>query len=389
MSERVELVWFGDDASRYDHGPEHPLRPERVSLTRDLIHAYGLVDGTRVRETPARDATLDELGLVHSERYLDAVIRAGQGERGSWWEFGFGPGDNPVFPHMHQASARVVGATLAAAEAVLSGRAEHAFNPAGGLHHALPSRASGFCVYDDPAIAIAWLLAQGVPRVAYVDVDVHHGDGVQEIFYRDPRVLTISLHQDGRTLFPGTGFVEEIGEGDAAGTSVNVPLPPFTGDDAWLRAFREVVPPLVETFAPSVLVTQLGCDSHHTDPLANMGLTTAAYRATASALHDLAHRAAGGRWLATGGGGYQWASVVPRAWTIYFAEMAGAAVDLADDVPPSWLEAAERVAGHRLPRTLSESPVGAARGADEEVDHSIELVKRLIFPMHGLSAGSY
>jgi acetoin utilization protein AcuC len=385
VSERVELVWFGDDATWYDHGPTHPLRPERVTLTRQLIHDYGLVDGERVRETPARDATLDELGLVHAERYIDAVLRAGRGEAGPWWEFGFGPGDNPVFPRMHEASARVVGASLVAAEAVLSGRVEHAFNPAGGLHHALPARASGFCVYDDPAVSIAWLLARGVQRVAYVDVDVHHGDGVQEIFYRDPRVLTISLHQDGRTLFPGTGFVDEVGDGDAAGTSVNVPLPPFTGDAAWLRAFREVVPPLVETFAPEVLVTQLGCDSHHTDPLANLGLTTAAYRQTAAALHDLAHRAAGGRWLATGGGGYQWASVVPRAWTIYFAEMAGAAADLDDRLPPAWLAAAERIAGHSLPPTLSEPPLPTTRADDEGVDRSIDAVKKLFFPFHGLS----
>ncbi len=384
VSERVELVWYGDDATWYDHGPQHPLRPERVTLTRRLIHDYGLIDGGRVLETPARDATVDELGLVHSERYIDAVRRAGRGERGSWWEFGFGPGDNPVFPHMHEASARVVGATLAAAEAVFSGRAEHAFNPAGGLHHALPERASGFCVYDDPAVAIAWLLARGVQRVAYVDVDVHHGDGVQEIFYRDPRVLTISLHQDGRTLFPGTGFVDEVGEGDAAGTSVNVPMPPFTGDSAWLRAFREVVPPLVETFAPEILVTQLGCDSHHTDPLASMGLTTAAYRQTAAALHDLAHRAAGGRWLATGGGGYQWASVVPRAWTIYFAEMAGATADLPDAIPPAWLAEAERVAGQSLPPTLSEPPIRTAADVDEGVDRSIEAVRQQIFPLHGL-----
>lgn len=388
MSERVELVWFGDDASRYDHGAGHPLRPERVTLTRRLIHDYGLVDGARVQETPARDASLDDLALVHTEEYVDAVIRAGRGERGSWWQYGFGPGDNPVFPRMHEASSRVVGATLAAAEAVLTGRAEHAFNPAGGLHHALPARASGFCVYDDPAIAIAWLLARGVSRVAYVDVDVHHGDGVQEIFYRDPRVLTISLHQDGRTLFPGTGFTEEVGAGDAAGTSVNVPLPPFTGDDAWLRAFREVVPALVEAFRPEVLVTQLGCDSHYSDPLANLGLTTAAYRATATELHDLAHRAAGGRWLATGGGGYQWASVVPRAWTIYFAEMAGVgAAGLADEIPPSWLEAAEAVAGHPVPATLSEAAIPVHPGADDEaVDRSIAAVRRLVFPSHGLAS---
>ena len=192
MSEHVELVWYGDDAPWYDHGGDHPLRPTRVLLTRQLIPDYGLIDGNRVLETPARDATDDELRLVHTDPYIDAVRRAGHGERGPWGRFGFGPGDNPIFPNMHEASARVAGASVAAAEAVWTGRAQHAFNPAGGLHHALPDRASGFCVYDDPAIAIAWLLAHGAERVAYVDVDVHHGDGPQWIFYGEPRCLSPS-----------------------------------------------------------------------------------------------------------------------------------------------------------------------------------------------------
>jgi len=376
VSDGVELVWYGDDAPWYDHGPQHPLRPARVVLTRQLIHDLGIVDGERVRETPARDATGDELGLVHTERYVDAVRRAGHGERGPWGRFGFGPGDNPVFRHMHEAAARVVGASLVAAEAVWSGRAEHAFNPAGGLHHAMPERASGFCVYDDPAVAIAWLLANGARRVAYVDVDVHHGDGPQSVFYADPRVLTVSLHQDGRTLFPGTGFVHEAGDGEATGTTVNLPLPPGTGDESWLRAFREVVPPLVEAFAPDVLVTQLGCDTHHTDPLAALALTTAAYRETAAVLHRLAHRAAGGRWVATGGGGYQWASVVPRAWTSYFAEMADTPVP--DSLPRSWIEAAEAQGGASVPTTLSEP--ARPDGGWRLVGRSVEAVKELVFP---------
>ncbi|MDQ6928972.1 MAG: acetoin utilization protein AcuC [Actinomycetota bacterium] len=382
MSGPVELVWYGDDAPLYDLGPRHPLRPQRVILTRQLIHAYGLLDADTARETPARDATDSELGLVHSERYIDAVRRAGHGERGSWWEFGFGPGDNPIFPQMHEAGARVAGASIAAAEAVHSGRAAHAFNPAGGLHHAMPERASGFCVYDDPAVAIMWLLEAGVSRVAYIDVDVHHGDGPQSIFYSDPRVLTISIHQDGRTLFPGTGSVDESGDGDADGTKVNVPLPPYTGDASWLRAFREVVPPLVETFAPEVLVTQLGCDSHHSDPLANLSLSTAAYREAATVLHDLAHRVTGGRWVATGGGGYQWATVVPRAWTIYFAEMAG--VQIADELPPDWIELATREAGEPIPTTLSESPAPGLTDDGTGADASIDAVRELIFPRHGL-----
>lgn len=380
MSERVELVWYGDDVAWYDHGPQHPLRPARVILTRRLIHDYGIIDGTRVLETPARDATVDELLLVHDEAYVDAVTRAGHGEKGPWGRYGFGPGDNPLFRHMHEASARVAGASLAAAEAVFSGRAQHAFNPAGGLHHAMPGRASGFCVYDDPALAIAWLLGQGVGKVAYVDVDVHHGDGPQEIFYRDPRVLTISLHQDGRTLFPGTGSVNELGDGAARGTKVNVPLPPLTGDEGWLDAFRQIVPPLVEAFEPEVLVTQLGCDSHHSDPLANLMLTTAAYREAASVLHDLAHRVTAGRWIATGGGGYQWAAVVPRAWTIYFAEMA--AKEIPDSLPAAWLERAAEEAGGSVPNRLTE-PSLEGLGPEAVVD-VVERVRDTVFPFHHL-----
>jgi acetoin utilization protein AcuC len=242
----------------------------------------------------------------------------------------------------------------------------------------MPEQASGFCVYNDAAILIAWLLRGGVRRVAYVDVDVHHGDGTQAAFYRDPRVLTISLHQTGATLFPGTGFVEEVGAGDAAGTKVNVPLPPGTGDEQWLAAFEEVVPPLVQAWKPEVLVTQLGCDTHHLDPLANLRLTTAAYRRTATLLHELAHRTAGGRWVATGGGGYRWADVVPRAWTIYFAEMAGAGIP--DELPASWLEQADREGAGHLPVRLSEPPVEAA--ADPRaVSEVIDAVKRQILSL--------
>jgi acetoin utilization protein AcuC len=312
------------------------------------------------------------------------VRRAGHGEKGSWWQFGFGPGDNPIFPDMHEASARVAGASLVAAEAVMTGRAEHAFNPAGGLHHAMPAKASGFCVYDDPAIAIAWMLRSGAERIAYVDVDVHHGDGPQAIFYDDPRVLTVSIHQSGATLFPGTGFVDELGDGDARGSAVNIPLPPFTGVGQWLSAFGDVVPPLVEAWRPDVLVTQLGCDTHRTDPLANLALSTEAYRGAGKILHDLAHRAAGGRWLATGGGGYQWATVVPRAWTIYFAEMAG--VDVPDELPPAWIERAREAAGDQaIPERLSEPAGDDPREDADSVTRVVDDVRRTVFPIHGLT----
>jgi len=351
MSGRAGLV-VCPDAKLYDHGPGHPLRPQRVLLTWDLIEALGLLERPNVERLGCVPATENELRLVHSADYIDATTRAGHGTEGDYSRYGYGPGDNPIFAQMHEAGAIVAGASIAAARAVLDGAVAHAFNAAGGLHHAMPSKASGFCVYDDPAIAIAWLLANGVGRVAYVDVDVHHGDGPQAIFWRDPRVLTISIHESGEYLFPGTGAASERGGGEAEGTKVNVPLPPGTDDEAWLTAFREVVPSLVRGWKPDVLVTQLGCDTHVTDPLAHLRLTTSAYRETAKMLHELAHGAAGGRWVATGGGGYQWATVVPRAWTTYFAEMAEA--ELPDELPDSWIERAELELGAPVPLTFSE-----------------------------------
>lgn len=387
MSGPVELVWVGDDAASYDHGPQHPLRPQRFALTRSLIHDYGLVGGSTAVETAGRDATDAELGLVHTDGYVDAVKRAGRGESGSWWQYGFGPGDNPVFPNMHEAATRVTGTTLAAAEAVLSGRALHAFNPAGGLHHAMAGQASGFCVYDDPAVAIALMLAQGVQRIAYVDLDVHHGDGPQSIFWDEPRVLTVSVHQDGRTLFPGTGGADEIGGEDARGTKVNVPLPPGTGDELWLRALHEVVVPVVVAFAPEVLVTQLGCDTHHLDPLAGLMLTTGAYERAAALLHDLAHEAAQGRWVATGGGGYQWARVVPRAWTIYFAAMVG--VELDDELPEQWLARLESISHFTgdgtYPRLLRDAPLTGLGGDSAQVTAVLGEVRQRVFGYYGRS----
>ena len=362
MSERVGLVRCLE-AAIYDHGAEHPLRPERVLLTWELIDAYGLADAPNVVDLPYRLADDPTLELVHTPAYIDATKRAGAGEGGPWSRFGFGPGDNPIFDRMHEAGALVVGASVRAAEAVWTGACDHAFNAAGGLHHAMPGRASGFCVYDDPAVAIAWLLAHGAERIAYVDVDVHHGDGPQFVFYDDPRVLTVSLHQYAEWFFPGTGGLTETGGPNAPGTAVNVPLPPHTGDDAWLEAFRSVVPPAVRGFRPDVLVTQLGCDTHHSDPLAHMQLTTRAYRETAKELHALAHETAGGRWVATGGGGYQWARVVPRAWTLYFAEMAGA--DMDDALPEDWIEGVEFKLRAPVPVTFSEPSLGPGEGDDE------------------------
>ena len=369
------------EARGYDHGPEHPLRPQRVLYTWSLIEACGLLDRSNVSRLACHVAEDADIGLVHSDAFIDATKRAGHGELDEWWRFGYGPGDNPIFPNMHEAAAFVVGASLAAAEAVRDGSVMHAFNAAGGLHHAMPSRASGFCVYDDPAIAIARLLRDGVQPIAYVDVDVHHCDGVQAIFYDEPRVLTVSIHQSGATLFPGSGFVTERGAAGAEGTKVNIPLEPGVGDEAWLVALREIVPPVVRAFAPKVLVTQLGCDTHRTDPLAQLRLSTRAYRETAPILHDLAHEVAGGRWIATGGGGYQWATVVPRAWTLYFAQMCD--IELPDALPEGWIEQVEFDIRAEIPVTFSEPPLPDDR-LDPATEATIEEVKRTCFPFFGL-----
>lgn len=334
---KVGLVTVEDVAKTYDFGPSHPLRPERVLLTYDNIDSTGLRALDNVTEEMSRSATDEEILKAHSKAYVDVVkgIDWGTVPVRHGLEYGLGTGDNPIFNNMHEASAAVCGASITAVEAVLDGRAERSFNPAGGLHHARRSEASGFCIYDDPAVAIAAALDRHPGwRVMYVDVDVHHGDGVQWIFYDDPRVLTVSLHQSGRYLYPGTGFEDEIGTGEAEGTSANIPFMPYTGEDDYLWALDALVPSLAEAFKPQLLVTQLGADTHHGDPLANLGLTMRAYPEMARILSATADEHCEGRWVATGGGGYQAETVVPKVWTIHFAEMCGRP----DLIPQEWFD---------------------------------------------------
>ncbi len=379
------LVW-GEDID-YSFGPTHPLNPVRVVLTVDLIHALGLIDGEERVELPPGEYTEEELLRIHRPDYVEVVKRVGSDPASpSAWRYGLGPGDNPVFPSMHHASMRVCAASKEAARAVLEGAAAHAFNPAGGLHHAMPDRASGFCIYNDPAAAIDWLLERGVERIAYVDVDVHHGDGVERMFWDDPRVLTVSLHESGRYLFPGTGFPDDTGGEGAEGSAVNVTFLPGTTGDIWLGAFDEVVEPLVRAFEPDVLVSQLGCDTHATDPLAHLALSTDDYAQMAWRVHRLAHEAAGGRWVATGGGGYQLVRVVPRAWTIWFAELGGAA--LPAETPDEWRELAREKAGQRGPATFSDGHVEVERGTHERArraaEEAVAAVRDNVFPHHGI-----
>ena len=389
MGEKLQVVW--DDAlAAYDFGPGHPLAPVRVELAMALAREMGVLDAPGVSVAvpePAGDALLE---LVHDPAYIAAVRRASRAAAMPDRAVGLGTADNPMFVGMHDASALVAGASVAAASAVWAGVAGHAVNLAGGLHHAMRDAASGFCVYNDPAIAIKWLLTQGAERIAYVDLDVHHADGVQKAFYTDPRVLTISLHEHPRTLFPGTGLAAETGSGAGTGYAVNVPLPAGTCDAGWLRAFDAVVPPLVREFRPQVLVSQHGCDGHRLDPLAHLGLSVDAMRVAYAAVHRLAHQSAGGRWVLIGGGGYVLVQVVPRAWTHLLAEAAGLPVEAGAQTPPAWRKYAEARTGERAPECMTDGEpavfIPFQHGYDpaDHVDRAIMATRAAVFPDHGL-----
>jgi acetoin utilization protein AcuC len=353
MSDQPLLV-FGPRSLDYDFGPAHPLTPRRFGPGIDLLRAVGAEPG--IAPEPASDG---ELRLAHTAAYIEVVRRFSEFDHG-WMEpeagIGVG-GDDPPFHGMHDAAAAVAGGSLRAIEAILVGEVEHAFHPGGGLHHAMPGRASGFCIYDDPALAIARARLDG-RRVLYVDVDVHHGDGVEAIHAPDPGVLTLSFHESGRYLFPGSGFVDDVGEGRAAGTIVNVPLEPDTGEAAWLSAVRTLLPEIAATFGPDLVVSQHGADSHAWDPLAHLRNTTTAMGAAARLVDRIAHRFAGGRWLSTGGGGYGVYDVVPRAWSLVW--LAAAHRDVPDRLPPAWRERwageAARYGTRSLPTTFEDPP---------------------------------
>jgi acetoin utilization protein AcuC len=398
MAEGTLVVW-GEELLGYDLG-EHPLNPVRVELTIALARELGVLDRPGVRIEPPQPADDAALTRVHDAAYLDVVRRAPLDRwnpmLGGW---GLGTGDNPVFDEMHEVSALVAGATLRAGEAVWTGEVNHAVSIAGGLHHAMPDRASGFCVYNDPAVAIARLLDLGAKRIAYVDVDVHHGDGVQAIFWNDPRVLTISLHQTPLSLFPGTGFPHETGGPDAPGSAINVALPNGTADAGWLRAFHAVVPGALRAFKPEILFTQCGADAHRLDPLADLRLTVDGQRASYLALRGLAEELCDDRWVATGGGGYALIEAVPRAWTHLLAAATGPALEPATLTPLAWRDLARRrldeshtvrliPGGPGIPVRLTDEVNPAYTpwqpGEGDAVDRAILATRREVFPLLGL-----
>lgn len=385
---RTALVW-DEDLAEYDFGPGHPLAPIRVQLAMRLIRAFGL-DNACAMTGPAKVLDDELIERVHDPDYVAAVKTASADLASVDLARGLGTSDDPIFNEMHRASARVCGATLAATQAVWNDDAIHGVNLAGGLHHAMRDRAAGFCIYNDIAVAIAWLLDNGAERVAYIDLDVHHGDGVQSLFWDDPRVLTISIHESPQTLFPGTGYPAEIGGPGAEGSAVNIALPAGTGDQGWLRALHGVVPELLEVFQPDVIVSQNGVDSHFEDPLAHLALSVDGQRLGFAAVHEWAHRYSSGRLVSVGGGGYEWVDVVPRAWTHLVALTSGQGLDPEGLVPEEFHHYVQEALGRSGPYRMTDGqtpwPRPLIQGWDpsDPVDRTIEETRKAVYPIHGL-----
>ena len=366
---------YSDSLSKHTLSETHPMKPVRLRYTYELLEAYGAFDAPNVSLVSPRAASNDELLWYHSPEYIAAVRRLNEGDFSvDQHRFNFGPGDNPAYQGIYDASALSTGATLTAVELLLSDEVDAAFSISGGLHHAMPSYAYGFCVFNDPVIGIKRLLTQGM-KVAYVDIDCHHGDGVQHAFYDTDGVMTISLHESGAFLFPGTGHTQEIGAGRGRGYSVNVPLYPYTTDEVYLWAVREVAMPLLRRFRPDALVTQLGIDSHFKDPITHLALSVQGHAAVVEELASLGV----GKWLALGGGGYD-LQAVARAWALDFAVMSEQR--LSANIPQAY---SEKYAVSSL-RDVDDIPVQTdmIRDARTFAEASAQSVQRLVFGALGM-----
>lgn len=387
----AHVVW-DQRFTAYDFGVGHPMHPIRLDLTHALSRELGLLDGEQVAVVPGRVADDELLATVHTAELIDMVRRMSLDPGSARGECGVGTEDTPAFSGMHQASALAVGSTVAACQAVWEGDCAHAVNIAGGLHHAMADRASGFCVYNDIAVGVRWLLDHGADRVVYVDLDVHHGDGVERIFWDDPRVMTISVHESGHSLFPGTGFPRDTGGPAAPDSAVNIALPPGTGDAGWLRAIDAVLGPVVGVFRPDVVVSQHGCDSHFSDPLAHLAVSVDAMQVAAGWVHDLAHRYAAGRWIALGGGGYELVNVVPRAWAHVIGVAVHAPVALTASVPQEWRDMVQHRLGFVAParmgdlggRSIEYGSWEHGYDPEDAVDMAVMATRRAVFPGWGL-----
>ncbi|MBS4173843.1 acetoin utilization protein AcuC [Bacillus sp. FJAT-49736] len=328
---------YSEELLSYRFSNQHPFNQIRIKLTLDLLRKMNAITDADI--VAPRMATDAEIALNHDPSYISAVKNAGSNqlsaERAE--SFGLGTEDTPIFPNMHEASALAVGGTLTAVDEVMSGRFSHALHLGGGLHHGFRGKASGFCVYNDCSVALKYLQEKYNARVLYIDTDAHHGDGVQWSFYDDENICTVSIHETGRYLFPGTGNVNEWGTGKGYGYSFNIPLDAFTEDESWLECYSTSVKKIAEYFKPDIILTQNGADAHYYDPLTHLSATMKIYREIPKLAHELAHQYCGGKWIAVGGGGYDIWRVVPRAWSLLWHEMTNN--DIKDStLPASWLE---------------------------------------------------
>jgi acetoin utilization protein AcuC len=369
--------YYTDGFMGYSFGPEHPLQPARLMLTSRLIDEYGFIPDIDAERVEPSAAMRSQLKMVHTEEYIDAVEAEACDPA-----FGLAEDDNPAFPGMYYSAALIAGSCIEGAKRIAE-EGGKAFCVAGGLHHAFPSRASGFCIFNDCALGIAEL-RKHFKRVLYIDIDAHHGDGVQNVFYSDPSVLTISIHESGKYLFPGTGFVDEVGEGDGIGYSVNLPMPIYSGDGEYIRAFDEIVPPLFEWFKPEAVVAQLGVDTHYSDPLTSLNLTLYGYRYLVSRIKELTDTYSEGRMLALGGGGYN-LELVPVAWSQVFQILRGKELPLD---PPSWWSKTITGISGRPPLYIPDIRIVAAH-EDElrlsvELDGTMSALQSRIRDIHGI-----
>lgn len=386
----TNVVW-DQRFTAYDFGMGHPMHPIRLDLTAALCEEFGLFSAEGVGVSTPEFASDEQLSAVHTRALIDTVQRLSADPHGRGRN-GVGTEDTPAFAGMHEISSLQVGGTIEAVRSVWQGQSVHAVNFAGGMHHAMADKSGGFCVYNDIAVGIQWLLDQGAKRVLYLDLDVHHGDGVESIFWNEPRVMTISLHETGAALYPGSGFPGDSGGRKAPGTAVNVALPSHTGDAGWLRAFQAVVPAMTEAFDPEIIVSQHGCDAHFSDPLATLSLSIDGMKQTYEWVDDLAHRFSAGKWVALGGGGYELVQVVPRAWahTVAIAAHHPIAVDTA--LPPAWQERIRRdfeieppvAMGDRNGVPIEFGNWNEGYNPEDKVDSAVMATRQAIFPGWGL-----
>ena len=367
---------YSHDLSNHTLRDDHPMKPYRLKYTYELLNSYGAFDETNSLLLPPRNATTEELALLHTREYISAVKDLSMNRDSTIAnKFGFSTsGDNPVYERMYDAALLSTGSTMLAANLIVENQVDRAFNISGGLHHAAPDHASGFCIFNDPALAIKFLLNSG-KRVAYIDIDAHHGDGVQNAFYDNDQVLTISLHESGQYLFPGTGFVNESGLPPAVGYAVNIPLFPYTGDDVYVETFKSLVPPLVRAFKPDVLITQLGIDSYHTDPLTHLQLTTRGFLDVIQLFSEMELP-----WLALGGGGYD-VGAVARCWGLAYGQMIGLTLPISVPTDLVPLTVTEQLRDDIVPTV----PPDIQQECRNTAELNVESIKANIFPVFGLN----